>query len=988
MNKKKINKIIAYTTLCCTLSSNISTFVYAHNNVDVNNKKNMTSLDATVTFKENVVEDSSSEHKQDSIIQFSDKKFEAMIREALELKSDTPIYKSTLDKVDSLIFSITDNDNNIESLDDITKLTNLTKVTIYNKTSNVDLSPLKLLNSLTTVTLGNGTYDLSQLPENNIIELGLVNATITNSKLDAFTKLETFEYTANDNNFDVNFDFVDNLKNINTLVNLKITTSKAANTQCNKLSELTKLEKLEFINNNDESIDLNFLSSLTKLKQVSLYKCNPNSISVVNDLKVLERIEIHNSGLADNHLTSIDETLNRVTVADLSGNKLTKVNNLNTIFKDKEITLKDNFIDLSLADNKEFLDSKDADKMYPQKKLALKNSENNFVINVNSAFDINNLVIQSINKSGSLSTSEVASDDITYYIDDKDKEFLKVDSDNKLVATKEGNAIVQIGIKGTDKSSTTITTTISSIKNKEAQAVVIINTVDENNKSIGNTQVPKTYDIGTQRIVVPYVEHYYPLEGENIYKDVTLTSGNISKITFKYKKISEDKTNKGKIQIVYRDDAGKEISDTEFKEQLSLSAHNINAKEIQGYTLTSNNVETVTLTENEPYKVVTFTYKKDKAQIQQGSITIKYVEQGTNKVLLQNKVINGLDLKAHEVIAEEISGYKVIGNSKITVTLTDNKPSEEVVFTYKKVDGNSNGGNNSQNNNTQAKKGTVTIYYVDSESNIELANKEVKTDLELKEQIFTAKQIPGFTAITDTLKVALSENITSGEITFKYTNKIESADSSIFTLTPSLLRKYVDNKYNWNITSKQGELDVPNTVLSKILAKTSDNINISFNNNLFDKDAYTTATKKYDVNVLTTISISNNIPTLEDNINVNLSTKVPSSYSNKDLYLYKVMKDGNLSFVDKKKASNIDDNNVFVAFAVDINKLKESDFIVSNSDLKLANNSEANGTQSGNNGNKDENDKNNLPDTSGSAGVLLGLSITSLLAGVGLRRKK
>ena len=505
-----------------------------------------------------------------------------------------------------------------------------------------------------------------------------------------------------------------------------------------------------------------------------------------------------------------------------------------------------------------------------------------------------------------------------------------------------------------------------------------------------------------QRITAPNVKNYYPIEGENIYRDVTVKSGSINKITFKYKNIDSSITNKGKIQIVYRDDAGKEISDTEFKEQLSLSAHNINAKEIQGYTLTSNNVETVTLTENEPYKVVTFTYKKDKAQIQQGSITIKYVEQGTNKVLLQNKVINGLDLKAHEVIAEEISGYKVIGNSKITVTLTNNKPSEEVVFTYKKVDGNSNGGNNGGNSDSQAKTGTVTIYYVDSESGIEIAQKDVKTGLELKEQIMTAKNIPGFTAITDSIKVSLSEDVKSTNITFKYTNKVENDKSATFTLTPSLLNNYVTKNNSWHITSQKGELTVSSAVLSKILAKTSDNISIAFNNNVFNQEAYNKAIKKYNVNTLKTISIAENIPDLEHSEMINVSVTLDGTYTNKELYLYKVMNDGNLSVIDKKTpvARN---NNTVVSFEVDINKLNESDFIISDSKVKLTNNpNENNGTNGNNNGNNGNNNinngnngnggngnnTNNLPDTSGSAGVLLGLSITSLLAGVGLRRKK
>ena len=85
MNKKKINTIIAYATLSCIFSTNISSVVYAQNKVDVNSKANTTTVDTAITFKEASSDESLSENEQDKQITFTDKNFEAMIRKALKV---------------------------------------------------------------------------------------------------------------------------------------------------------------------------------------------------------------------------------------------------------------------------------------------------------------------------------------------------------------------------------------------------------------------------------------------------------------------------------------------------------------------------------------------------------------------------------------------------------------------------------------------------------------------------------------------------------------------------------------------------------------------------------------------------------------------------------------------------------------------------------------------------------------------------------------
>ena len=1085
MNKKKINKIIAYATLCCALTTNIPNLVYAENS-EVSEYKT-----TEITFIENSTGNNVNKNTKESPVTFVDSNFEATIRKSLSLSDDEPIYQSTLDNIGYITLYVSP--NNINSLEDIGKFTNLRSLTIYDNENGLDLTSTKSLGDLTSVTLKRGTFNLSQLPETQITELKLEDAIVDNSLLESFTKLETFGYSMNENEELTNFDFVDNLAKITTLVNLKIDSYKDVNSELNKLTKLTNLEKLDISNFSDIGIDLNFVSGLSNLKSIYVWKCNPNTVEALNSLPLLENVELVNSSIANDHLVLMKDTLDRVNTANFSMNKITKVEGIDTIFKDKEIDLSNNFIDLTSEENKAFLDSKSEINMYPQQKITTRESGRSFLLNVDESFDTYALAIELIEKDGSSRLTIVKDEDIEYYIAYKDNDFLTITESNKLVGTKEGNATVHVRIKGTDGPSTSVTITVSTTSKIENTGVVVVKTVDESGETIGNNQVASTYEKGTQTIVAPSVNYYYPVEGESIYKDVEVASGSINEITFKYKRIDSGITDIGKVQVVYKDDLGREIADTEFKEYLSLTSHDINAKEIEGYTLKGNAVQTVSLTFQEPYKVVTFEYKSNDVETQKGSltincvndetgaiisskreddlslgsytrtaetlegytlvgdstksvnltdaipngviefrykantnidgdgsetapvtkgkITIKYIEKDTGNALLTEKVLNDLELKSHEISAEDIEGYELIGDSELTITLTEEKTSEEVTFTYKKLEdnnnsngdnnenngsGNENNGSGNENNNgnntedseSQAKTGTVIIYYVDSSTKTEIANKEVKTGLELKDQIFTAKEIAGFTPTTDSVKVTLSEDVTSREITFEYTNVVETDDSLVFTLTPSILRNYIDNYYSWSISSENFALALSNDVLSEILDKISDNVSISFNSNLFNEEAYNNATKKYNVNVLRTLSISENIPTLEDNTTVTLASLIPSLYANKELYLYKVTKDGDLSFVDSKTAIAIDNNedNAMVSFDVDINELNETDFIISDSNLELSNNVESN---TNNNESKDEEEeKDKLPDTSGSAGVLFGLSITSLLAGVKLRKKK
>lgn len=138
-----------------------------------------------------------------------------------------------------------------------------------------------------------------------------------------------------------------------------------------------------------------------------------------------------------------------------------------------------------------------------------------------------------------------------------------------------------------------------------------------------------------------------------------------------------------------------------------------------------------------------------------GSVTIKCVDAKTNSEIYVPQTSNNLPLGTYSYEARKISGYSVSSPSTQTVTLTKENPNVEITFRYNKL------------------YGSVTIQYVDTESNTKLRDDEQYTNLELGSYIYSAKAFDDYNLISNqTQTVIINDNNLDVTIVFEY-EKIE-----------------------------------------------------------------------------------------------------------------------------------------------------------------------------------------------------------------------
>ena len=168
------------------------------------------------------------------------------------------------------------------------------------------------------------------------------------------------------------------------------------------------------------------------------------------------------------------------------------------------------------------------------------------------------------------------------------------------------------------------------------------------------------------------------INGYKVYGDatktITLTSDNPNQtITFYYEEIL------GSINIKYIDSKNsQEISTSQTYDNLPLLSYTYTAKEINYYEIVEPKTKSVILTEADPNQTITFSYKKIV-----GDIIIKYVNKYTMSNISDTDIFNNLEFGEYNYSAKAIDGYTLVGESTITVTLTDNNPIQTIIFEYK-----------------------------------------------------------------------------------------------------------------------------------------------------------------------------------------------------------------------------------------------------------------------------------------------------------------
>lgn len=165
------------------------------------------------------------------------------------------------------------------------------------------------------------------------------------------------------------------------------------------------------------------------------------------------------------------------------------------------------------------------------------------------------------------------------------------------------------------------------------------------------------------------------------------------------------------------------------------------AKTIDGYSLTSEATQTVTVSKNE---TIIFNYQKNETPVEKFKITVKFEDEDGKEIFSSetHEVEKGQVFNAQ---AKDIADYSVIGESSQSITVTDDKT---ITFKYTK-------------NEEPIVKYPVTVKYQDEAGNLLSSDTGVEVE-KGKSFTATAKNIDGYTLIgenTQTITVDKSETI-------------------------------------------------------------------------------------------------------------------------------------------------------------------------------------------------------------------------------------
>ena len=257
----------------------------------------------------------------------------------------------------------------------------------------------------------------------------------------------------------------------------------------------------------------------------------------------------------------------------------------------------------------------------------------------------------------------------------------------------------------------------------------------------------------------------YSYEAQNIsgYKLTTTSPQSINltesspnaTITFYYTKILCSLT------IRYIDEnTENDISNSQVINNLSLGSYTYSYIELSGYNLNDTETKTVTFTENNTDITISFKYKEIL-----GSVVINYIDNSTSTDLLQPETISNLKLGSYTYNSKSITGYSISNASTQTITLTAESPNVEITFKYNKL------------------YGSITLQYIDNDSNTKLSDDEKYNNLEFGSYTYYAKSFSNYKLVgnqTETITINdtnLNETIIFsyskllGSITIKYLEK-------------------------------------------------------------------------------------------------------------------------------------------------------------------------------------------------------------------------
>ena len=340
--------------------------------------------------------------------------------------------------------------------------------------------------------------------------------------------------------------------------------------------------------------------------------------------------------------------------------------------------------------------------------------------------------------------------------------------------------------------------TYKNTSSQKERFTVTINYLDE----LGRTIYPSkdVYDI--------YEDSDYTEKAINI-NDYTLSDSQTKTIrvnnenktiNFNYKYTPKIKT---QVIVKYVDENNKELSKNKTINNYFVGdKYTEKAININGYTLTSNSSQTITLgnTNNN----IIFKYKK--IPDAKSDITIKYVDE-KGKSISKDKIIKNKNVNSkHTEKAININGYTLTNSSSQTITVNKNK--NIITFKYKKIT-----------------KANITIKYVDEKGKSINKNKIIKNKNVNSKHTEKAINISGYT-LNGKNNQTVTVSYKGNTITFKYkrnktaniTVKYVNSKGKSISKNKVIKNKKVDSYFTENYKKIKGY---------KLVGKTSQKVKIS-----------------------------------------------------------------------------------------------------------------------------------------------------------------
>lgn len=194
-------------------------------------------------------------------------------------------------------------------------------------------------------------------------------------------------------------------------------------------------------------------------------------------------------------------------------------------------------------------------------------------------------------------------------------------------------------------------------------------------------------------------------------------------------------------------------------------------------------------------------------------IKIRYLNVHTNEDISPSITHNSLELKSYSYTEPTFDNYTVVAPSTISITLSSSNPSQEIKFYYKE----------------NKVYGSVTIEYIDKNSQTALAESKVYSNLELRAYSYNSIDLEGYRVSGESTKsMTITKDFPNATINFEYTKilgkvtiKYIDTNTKVEIARPNVYTNLPIGSYTYNSKSLDGYT---------LISESSQSANLTSNN--------------------------------------------------------------------------------------------------------------------------------------------------------------